>query len=110
MANPFLTENTATASHLREGDTRTVLVRDKDGSVTKTVNIHRTSRPYVNDVVDAYNMARSRQDIEWIIGADGNPHMQFLQAPKKLTEAMEARNEADRQKWAHRHNHPERYV
>jgi hypothetical protein len=113
MANPLRSSDGEQSgrSELEVGETRPIIVRDKDGSVSRTLKLKRTTRPYVEDLVTAYNEAEGgRKDLIWIVGADGNPHLEFAQAPKQLTEEMESRNEAERQKWMHRHNHPERYV
>lgn len=97
------------------GETRPIIVRDRDGSVIRTLLLKRTSRPYAFDLADAYNFDANGNKISapgiiWVVGNDGNLHLQNEQAPKDLTGAMEGRNEAERQKWMHRHNHPERYV
>ena len=112
MANPFRTDTASMGSRsLNVGETRQINVKDKDGDLIETITLHRTARPYVWDLADAYNSMKNGQDDRvWIVGDDKNLKLQSVQAPKVLTEAMEADQEVGRQKWLHRHRHPERYV
>ena len=99
------------ARHLEIGDTRLINVKDKDGAIVETITLYRTARAYIEDLRDAYNSRKyGNSACEWIIDASGGLRLQALQAPKRLTEAMETRNEAERQTWIHRHRFPERYV
>ena len=117
MANPLRSgdgEGTGRRT-LAIGEARPIIVRDKDGSVIQTLLLKRTSRPYAFDLADAYNFDANGNKISapgmiWVVGNNDSLHLENEQAPKDLTGAMEGRNEAERQKWIHRHNHPERYV
>jgi hypothetical protein len=77
---------------------------------TALVSIERTARPYVYDLCDAYNDKRKRLDVEWIVGLDGNLHLQFVQSPQRTKDDLDRKAEAQRQEWLHRHRFPERYV
>jgi hypothetical protein len=52
---------------MRPGDQRTVYDSKNDRQIT----INRTSRPYVYDLCDAYNAARSNHSVLWIVKANG---------------------------------------
>jgi hypothetical protein len=60
---------------LQPGETRVILAKAKDGTVLKTIVLHRTNRPYVMDLCDAYNDARTvealRRGVEWYVNAAG---------------------------------------
>lgn len=59
------------ASVARIGDVRTLTARDRDGSVTKTFTLHRTNRPYVEDLCDAYNVGRDHEELRWVVTPGG---------------------------------------
>lgn len=61
--------------NLRPGETRTILAKDKQGNVLKTIVVHRTERDYVHDLCDAYNSARDsdavERGVEWFVAPNG---------------------------------------
>ena len=56
---------------MRPGDTRTMNARDKDGSITRTYTLTRTTRPYVEDLRDAYNKDLGDSPIRWVVTPGG---------------------------------------
>ena len=59
---------------------------------------------------DWRNSVMVRNDIEWIMGSNGPLLTSRAGYAESLTKQLADRAEDDRQKWIHRHNHPERYV
>lgn len=74
MANPLKLADgggSGGSGPMNPGDIRQVHVKDKDGSIIKTITIHRTTREYCHDLCDAYNDACSQEVIdrggEWYV-------------------------------------------
>ena len=62
---------------LNPGEVRTILAKDRETKETvKTITLHRTNRPYVFDLRDAYNDARTREalarGVEWYVNRAGD--------------------------------------
>ena len=57
------------------GETRTIFAKDKRGNVIKTITVFRTTRPYVEDLAEAYNNARTPEAIsrgvQWYVSPAG---------------------------------------
>lgn len=102
MTNPLTMDRPAAstgAGLMKPGDIRTIFVKDKDGSITKTVTLRRTARDYVYDLCDAYNAARTRDDIEWFV-ANGTLQLGSPYAWSKNRTAIMAENaETRRDRW-----------
>lgn len=91
---------------MEPGDVRIVEVKDRNGQVTKTITIHRTDRAYVYDLCDAYNAARTRQDIEWYVSAAGELKLgEPGDWTRNHTDHLARKAERDRQEWI-RNNRP----
>ena len=108
MANPLDDKAAAQgfARQMRVGDERLIQIRDNKGLLIKTLNLKRTNRPYAFDLCDAYNMinnpelaAEARSDVIWMVGNDGNPHIQFSQNAAELKRELDAKAEAERSRW-----------
>lgn len=97
-------------SQLRQGEVRTVIGGNKDGAEVKTIHIERTAGNYIDDFCEAANVGRTNPDVQWVVGASGGMHLQFIKPPKALSEQLKAHAEQERQKWLHRQANPERYV
>lgn len=111
MNNPLgRSQATSFGTNLRYGDRMSVTGTSKDMAHSKTIEIVRTDRPYIDDFVDASNGPLKDSGMEWVVGAGGGMHLQFKQSPKALTEELKVLAEQDRQRWLHRHRFPERYV
>jgi hypothetical protein len=95
------------ASSLAIGETRSIAVKDRDGSLTEVLELHRTARPYAFDLADAYNRrATGNQSVEWVVCADGSMHVQNLQSPYRLKTQAENAAEAERRQFNHRQRYP----
>ena len=111
MNNPLgRGEQPRAKTNLRYGDRMNITGTSKDMAHSKTIEIVRTDRPYIDDFVDASNGPLKDSGMEWVVGAGGGMHLQFKQSPKALTEELKVLAEQDRQRWLHRHRFPERYV
>lgn len=88
---------------MKPGDVRIVEVKDGHGSIIKTITIHRTNRPYAEDLCEAYNAAMSQ-------GArDRGLEYRVLNGEVKLgysyefsaahTKHLERQAESERQQW-----------
>lgn len=102
MANPFTIDRPASGGGngpMKPGDVRTIQPKDpKTGEITKTFTLHRTDRPYVYDLCDAYNDARTRFDIIWIVAANGELKLvDDLDWQRSRTEEISKRHERERQ-------------
>jgi hypothetical protein len=97
-------------TNLRAGDRMTITGTSKDGKHSKTIHITRTDRPYVDDFCDAANADCAHPEAQWVVGVNGNMHLEFIQSPKALSDQLKASAERDRQKWLHRQANPQRYV
>lgn len=90
MTNPF---ETTVGPAFQPGESRTVST--KDG---KIVFIHRTDRPYVEDLCDAYNDAMAedarQRGLRWQIAHNGELRLGF---PDEVTRANTKRIERDRE-------------
>jgi hypothetical protein len=67
MANPFSAAETAKSGKMEVGDVRTVVAKDKEGNVVKTIHINRTARDYCYDLCDAYNEALTNPDLQYYV-------------------------------------------
>lgn len=56
----------ANAAKLRPGDTHIIPRKH-----SPDIMVHRTSRPYIEDLCDGLNAALERRDIEWAVGKSG---------------------------------------
>ena len=56
---------------MQPGDQRVIHARDKHGEIIKTIIIKRTTRPYVEDLCDAYNEANTNPAVEWFVAENG---------------------------------------
>ncbi len=59
------------SSFMRPGDVRTMNAKDKDGSILRTYTLTRTTRPYVEDLCDAYNKDLGDSPIRWVVTPGG---------------------------------------
>ena len=111
MVNP-LGGDTAGRSNrtLRVGESRVVNIKDKAGVIVDTLTIVRTERPYAFDLCDAYNTKLTNNNVKWVVGHDGNPHLEFIQCPVERGRELARKAEAERQKWLHRHRNPHLYT
>lgn len=79
---------------MKPGDTRTW------STESKTYTLTRTDRPYAYDLCDAYNKARTRDDLEFYVDPNGNVKMGTPEAfTKRHTEAIQRRHEQERDQW-----------
>lgn len=70
-----------------------------------TTTIVRTARPYVDDLADAYNAARTRRDLRWIVDANGE--LRLVADPTwSARHAAETarRHEEERDEWEQRND------
>ena len=92
------------APALKPDDIKHIQVKDKDGSVLKTLTLKRTDREYVHDLCDAYNDASTLRDHEWFVTANGELKLGdkpgFSQA---LARETADRNERERRRWVREH-------
>lgn len=57
---------------MRPGETRTLYAREKDGvTVIRAYTLTRTTRPYVEDLRDAYNKDLGDSPIRWVVTPGG---------------------------------------
>lgn len=103
MTNPLTMDRPASSGGngpMNPGDIRTVVAKDpKTGEIIKTIHIRRTAGDYVYDLCDAYNAARTRDDIEWFV-ANGTLHLGAPNAwTARRTKIMEANAETRRDRW-----------
>lgn len=95
---------------MKPGDVRTVPIKDfKTGADTgRFLVITRTHRPYVEDLCDAYNAARTNPNVEWYVTERGELK---LGTPERVaighTRALDRQAEDERQRWIARHRQPE---
>jgi hypothetical protein len=85
------------AGTMQPGESRTF--HRKDGSA---FTIHRTDRPYVHDLCDAYNAARSNLALLWVVEGGELRLLEDWQAMAKRTEQIARRRERERQEWKRR--------
>lgn len=100
LNNPDGEIGSSTSSPMKPGDVRTI-VDPKSG---KVITLHRTERPYVEDLCDAYNEAMSveakRRGLGWHVDDGG----QLKLADKasfsaRQTKSLARKEEYDRQQW-----------
>lgn len=107
MNNPLATATFAGSETLNPGDTRIVNVKDRSGAIIRTVTIHRTTRRYELDLLDAYNASLSRTDIEWALDDSGNLYLRDkANWTAAHTRSMDDRADRDRQEWQRRQRNP----
>ena len=84
MANPFKSgdgSNYGSGGAMQPGETKTLFAREKDGvTIIKTYTLTRTTRPYVEDLRDAYNADLDGSPIKWVVTPGGE---------LKLTQGLE---------------------
>lgn len=89
---------------MKPGETKVIHVKDKaTGAITKTITLHRTTRPYVEDLCDAYNDAMSesarQRGLLWYV-ANGELKLgDHLDFNRWKTGQIEAQTERERQDW-----------
>ncbi len=89
---------------MRVGETRTILDKNRDGNVRRTLTLVRTTRRYVDDLCDAYNAARTSDDFEWYVDASENLRLRDIpQVSVNRARRTEADREADRKRWVREH-------
>ena len=79
MSNPLDGPSTQQGMRMMPGESRTFSY-SVDGQ-PKTITIHRTTRSYAQDLCDAYNANRSRDDVEYVV--DGTDQIKLVK-PRKL--------------------------
>lgn len=105
MANPFTLEHpTSGAGTVEPGDVRAVVAKDKNGTIVKTLTIHRTERPYAYDLCDAYNEAISpaarERGLAYYVTDSGEVKLgDSVQFSRWNTEAIDHRHERERRQW-----------
>lgn len=96
MTNPLAQSAPVRSRHWPVGETRMI-------GKESPIPITRTTRDYVYDLCDAYNQARTRDDIEWFVH-DGQLHLGTpLRAALETTRRIERDKEAERTRWKHNH-------
>lgn len=96
---------------MRVGEVKHIHVKDRDGSVIKTLTLIRTARPYADDLADAYSEGLPQeikdQGKSWAATASGELR---LGRPRKVIEAEIQRDaermERERQAFNHRVKYP----
>lgn len=101
------------AGPMKPGDTRTIHANDKDGTVIKTITIHRTERLYAEDLCDAYNVAMSddarRRGLAWYVTSAGEVKLGDSEDfTRWKTERSAQRRERERQDWKRAQHRAER--
>lgn len=97
---------------MRPGDTRTIHAKDKaTGEIIKTITVHRTNRPYVEDLCDAYNAAMDegakRRGLAWYVTNAGELKLGDHEAFTRWnTKRMKAEAERQRQEWIRNQSRP----
>jgi len=86
---------------LKPGETRTILAKDKQGNILKTMTLYRTEREYVYDLCDCYNAHRTEEakerGVEWYVGPSGELKIGDSAAWSRHTaKQTESRNETER--------------
>jgi hypothetical protein len=86
---------------LPPGATRTIIVRDKQGSEVKTITVYRSNRPYAEDLCDAYNASMSPQARErgllWFVAPSGELRLGDNEAWSRANaKRIESRRETER--------------
>ncbi len=105
MTNPLLAKPNASGGSggggpMDPGDIRVIHAKDNHGQITKTFTLERTSRPYVYDLCDAYNAARTRDDIEWYVTPAGELKIgEPREFTAKHTRELERESEIERDRW-----------
>lgn len=110
MANPLGgSGGTGDDGSLRPGESRSYTAKDKKtGEEARQFTVHRTDRPYVFDLCDAYNAslkpeARER-GLQWRVLPNGELKLEFSdEAARKITKQIEIDLETERSKWIRRH-------
>lgn len=102
MANPLASGGSnGGGGDLRPGETRTILAKDKQGNILKTMTLYRTERDYVHDLCDGYNRARSQEVIdrglEWFVAPNGELKLGDNAGWSRANlKRIESRNETER--------------
>lgn len=69
----------------------------------RTVTIERTARSYADDLCDAYNAAKRREDIEWYVAASGDVRLRDVPAwSVHRIKHTDRKREDQRQEWMRR--------
>lgn len=79
----------------------------KEAATPRTASIQRRGGSYAEDLAAEYNSRLTRDDVEWIVGADGG--MQLVDKPSASaarTKELEATTEAARRQFNHRQQYP----
>ena len=98
-----LTEGLTTGGggDLKPGESRTILAKDKQGNILKTMTLYRTTREYVYDLCDCYNAHRTEEakerGVEWYVGPSGELKIGDSAAwSRHHAKQAEGRNETER--------------
>lgn len=86
---------------LKPGEARIIQAKDRSGNVIKMITLHRTDRPCVHDLCDAYNDARTdeaiERGIEWFVAPNGELKIgDSNDWSRKNLKRIESRNETER--------------
>lgn len=105
-SNPLMrgTDAVSYTADIRPGDVRTITVRDKDGTVIRTLTLRRTNRPYAEDLADAYNDVLSdeqrRMGLHWFVMPTGELKFgEELGYSERHTKELERIRENERRRW-----------
>jgi hypothetical protein len=102
MANPLAgSAGGGGSDSLKPGEKRTILAKDKQGNIVKTMTLHRTEREYVYDLCDCYNAHRTAEakerGVEWYVAPNGELKIGDSAAWSRHTaKQTESRNETER--------------
>lgn len=83
------------------GETRTILAKDKQGNILKTMTLYRTDREYVYDLCDCYNAHRTEaakeRGVEWYVAPNGELKIGDSAAwSRRHAKQAESHNETER--------------
>lgn len=101
-SNPFdKHRDSSSDGELRPGETRTILAKDRQGNILKTMTLVRTERDYVHDLCDCYNNHRTQdaidRGVEWFVAPNGELRIGTADDwSRKNHRQIESRNETER--------------
>lgn len=86
------------------GDVRTVHVKDKAGTIVRTITIRRTMRSYAHDLADAYNEVNPHATARWFVNESGELIFGYpYEFSARLTGTLDRAKERQRKAWIANH-------
>lgn len=105
--NPLAIGNvtSGTRTDVLPGQMVTIRRVDKEGrEIGPPIVFQRTTRPYVDDLCDAYNAHRTRDDVEWYVTEGGELKIGVPSGfTANLTKQIKRNMEQERREWIYNH-------